>query len=202
MEKNFSSSVAFAGRRIDAQGALLSRFPLTRAEVVYQQLEALFDKNRVGRLVCSAACGADLIALELAQKKGIDFQIVLPFAPDLFRVTSVVDRPGCEVWNWGVLYDRVIEIAEEKGELVVVETGNDRYAGYQEVNHAILDEALRYGRDIKIESAGESSQGFNTVQAVIAWDGQIRGARDLTWHFAEAARSRGLIVKEIFTLEN
>ncbi len=192
--------VAFAGRRVDAPDATTPRFPLTQVAVVCGQIEALFLREQVKFLMCSAACGADLIALWVAQDLGIDFRIVLPFAPELFRVTSVMDRPGSEEWNWGALFDQMIGMAKGKGELAVIETGEERHAGYQTVNHAILDAVLEKSRMQIGVSTPELSKKNHDVQAVIAWDGHPRGPRDLTLHFAEEARSRGLVVKEIFTL--
>ncbi len=201
MGKELATIIAFAGRRIDVPDATTPRFPLTQVAVVRGQIEALFLREHVKTLICSAACGADLIALQVAQNLGIAFRIVLPFAPEKFRVTSVMDRPHTGEWNWGVLFDHVICVAQENGELVVVETGEDRHAGYQAVNYAILDEAQRYARDQIIPSATESSQEPHMVQAVIVWDGHPRGPRDLTRHFAEEARTRGLAVKEILTFQ-
>jgi hypothetical protein len=194
--------VAFTGRRIDARDATTPRFPLTQVAVVRDQIQRLFCQEQVTSLLCSGACGADLIALRVAQDLGIHYRIVLPFAPEEFRVTSVLDRPNPKVCNWGALFDQVIETAKGKGDLVVIATGDDRQAGYQAVNHAILDMALQEGHlqtDVMMASGSRVIQ--NAVQAVIAWDGHSRGPRDLTRHFAEDARSRGLVVKEIFTLQ-
>jgi hypothetical protein len=201
MGKELATIIAFAGRRIDAPDATTPRFPLTQVAVVRGQIEALFLSEHVKTLICSAACGADLIALQIAQNLGIAYRIVLPFAPEKFRVISVMDRPHTGEWNWGVLFDHVISVAQENGELVVVETGEDRHAGYQAVNCAILDEAQRYARGQIIPSAKELSEEIHTVQAAIVWDGHPRGPRDLTRHFAEEARTRGLTVREILTFQ-
>lgn len=200
MGKEPAAIVAFAGRRIDATDVEIPRFPLTQVNVVQKKIEEIFHRDNVNRLICSAACGADLIALQVARNLGIHYRIVLPFAPERFRVTSVMDRPCTQEWNWGALFDQVIDIAQGKGELVVVETKEDRQAAYQAVNHAILNEALQQGRMQADESMMEASQENREVETVIAWDGSIRGTRDLTWDFAEEARSRGLVVKEILTL--
>ena len=53
---------ALAGRRIDAADAAGARFPLANAEVVRARLQALLRAEQGRALVCSAACGADLIA--------------------------------------------------------------------------------------------------------------------------------------------
>jgi len=197
MGKESTTIVAFAGRRIDATDAETPRFPLTQVDILQKKIDELFHRDNVKTLICSAACGADLIALRVAQNLGIGYRIVLPFAPERFRVTSVMDRPCTQEWNWGESFDQVIGIAQGKGELVIVETGENRQAAYQAVNHAILDEAVQQGR---IQSATVSPQEIREVQAVIAWDGHVRGPRDLTSHFADEARSRGLVVKEILTL--
>jgi len=198
MGKEAATLIAFAGRRIDAPDATTPRFPLRQVAVVREQIEALFRQEQVNRLICSAACGADLIALRVAQDLGIDYRIILPFAPERFRVTSVMDRPGTQEWNWGTLFDQAIGISQGKGELVVLGTHDDSQGKYQAVNDAILNEAVEQGR---IQSGTGAPQEIHDVQAVIAWDGHPRGPRDLTLHFAEEARSRGLVVKEILTLQ-
>lgn len=200
MGEESATIVAFAGRRIDATDAEPPRFPLTQVNVVQKKIEELFRRDNVNALISSAACGADLIALRMAQKLGIRYRIVLPFAPERFRITSVMDRPCTQEWNWGVLFDQVIDIAQGKGALVVVETHEDRQAAYQAVNHAILNEALQQSRIQPNAFRMELPQEMYEVHAVIAWDGHARGPRDLTLHFAEEARSRGLAVKEILTL--
>ena len=197
MGRESATIVAFAGRRIDATDVKTPRFPLTQVDVVQKKIEELFRRDNVKTLTCSAACGADLIALQVAQKLGIHYRIILPFVSERFRVTSVMDRPCTQEWNWGILFDQVIDIAQEKGELVVVETDEDRQIAYQSVNQAILNEALQQGR---IQAATVPLQEIHQVQAVIAWDGHARGPGDLTLHFAQEARSRGLVVKEILTL--
>ena len=89
--------VALAGRRIDLPEAQVPRFPLENVQEVGRRIcEALYEMHAVA-LVCSAACGADLVALEQAKQLGLRRRIVLPFAPERFRETSVVDRPG----DWG-----------------------------------------------------------------------------------------------------
>ena len=50
------------------------------------------------RLIRSAACGADLLALDIAGEFGVERHVVLPFAVQAFRASSVTDRPG----EWGI----------------------------------------------------------------------------------------------------
>ena len=58
--------VALAGRRIDAPGADAERFPLAAVELVRERLHNLLSEKGASTLVCSAACGADLLALAAA----------------------------------------------------------------------------------------------------------------------------------------
>src|SRR3954454_21697157 len=96
--------VALAGRRMDAPGTEPPRFPLENVPVVRQRLAAMLAKESAVALGFSAACGANLIALEEAERLALRRRIVLPFSPERFRETSVVDRPG----DWGPVFDRLI----------------------------------------------------------------------------------------------
>ena len=200
MQKRPASIIGFAGRRIDAPDSSLPRFPVSQIDRVYQQITALFIKNEYSMLIVSAACGADLIALQVAQDLRMRYRIILPLAAEMFRVTSVVDRPSTKEWNWGAMFDGVVSVAQENRDLVILKTGEDRHAGYQAVNQAILDAAQGQCAIQFKQSEPEASQDFQGMHAVIAWDGHPRGERDLTWHFANEARMRGFVVTKILTL--
>ena len=86
--------MALAGRRIDGADADSVHFPLVNVEFVRGEIAELFAEQHVSALFCSASCGTDLVALEVAKTLGIRRLVVLPYARDLFRETSVVDRPG------------------------------------------------------------------------------------------------------------
>ena len=175
---------ALAGRRIDAADAASSRFPLAKTELVRGRLTALLRAEQSDALVCSAACGADLIALEAAGALGLRRRIVLPFAPERFRATSVTDRPG----DWGPRFDRIIDEIRANGDLVVLGLDEGDDAAYAVANEAILSEA-------EALAGGEPAQ----VVAIIVWEGRSRGAGDLTEAFATLARARGHPVRAVLT---
>ena len=177
--------IALAGRRIDAPEAQETRFPLSMKEAVGQRLRDFFTRREATSLVCSAACGADLLALDAAGEVGIRCRIVLPFSPERFRETSVTDRPG----DWGPLYDRIAERIAASGDLVVLPDGGDQDDAYAATNEAILDEALQLAR----------GKGEGDVLAVIVWEGRTRGEGDLTDAFAASALARGIEVAEVLT---
>src|SRR5512141_1497998 len=131
------SVVALAGRRVDAPDANQIRFPLRNAPMVEERIRECFQKG-VRVLVCSAACGSDLLALGVAGELGIRRRIVLPFPRDLFRETSVIDRPG----DWGERYDRVLDEVERQRDLVILAQKESDTDAYTRTNLAIVGEAL------------------------------------------------------------
>lgn len=184
--------IALAGRRIDAADAVERRFPLTHAPAVQQRLRDLFVAQQAGALVCSAACGADLLALETAGSLGLRCRVVLPFERRRFCDTSVTDRPG----DWGPLFDRMIDAAAARSDLLVLEAAGDGDAAYAAATDAILAEALRLAG----ANGGAGSAPAEEILAVVVWDGKSRGENDLTVRFAAGARARGITVEEIRTL--
>src|SRR6266567_9046655 len=108
--------VALVGRRIDPEPTLTPRFPLDQVDRVSMEIADQLRRSHAVALVCSAACGADLIALEAAQNMGLRTCIILPFSAARFREVSVVDRPHPEIW--GSMFDRVICVARARGTLV------------------------------------------------------------------------------------
>ncbi len=184
--------IALAGRRIDAPDATISRFPLANADAVRERIYAFLMDRKATVLVCSAACGADLLALDAAGELGIQRHIILPFEQNRFRATSVTDRPG----GWGTLFDRITREVQAAGNLVILDEGGEDDAIFATTNRVILDEALTLARRTPHDKGEQSA---NSVLAVLVWDGQSRGEGDLTADFADEARARGLTVIEIAT---
>ena len=135
--------IIVAGRRIDAEHVEQERFPLKNADRVAEAVHRQFEVWRPEALVCSAACGADLIALKTAQVLSIRRRIVLPFEPARFRSTSVIDRPANSTWDWGALFDDQIQEAREKSDLLLIPPAADETASYVATNEHIIAEAAR-----------------------------------------------------------
>jgi hypothetical protein len=190
--------VALAGRRIDAPDTQKPSFPLENTEKVRRCMSELFTKHQVSTLVCSAACGADLLALEVAGDLGLRRRIVLPFERDRFREISVIDRPG----NWGALFDRIYSEIEAAGDLVILHKSDQDEAAFLAANQAIFEEArlLAHSTANKQKTAENSFE--DKILAVIVWDGKPRGegAADMTAGFMHEARRQGFPVAEILTL--
>jgi hypothetical protein len=174
--------IALAGRRIDAADASVPRFPLTNADMVRRRVRELFVAQGAKKLVCAAACGADLLALEVAGELGLRRRIVLPFEPGQFRRTSVVDRPG----NWGEIFDRVLREVGPADIVVVPDRAADSEM-YLMTNDVILDEARAL------------AEAWEQILAVIVWEGTPRGVGDVTAAFAQSARQRALKLVTLLT---
>lgn len=173
---------ALAGRRIDSPSEP-SRFPLESVALVAERLRTTLKAEGTTMLVCSAACGADLVALDVAAALKIARRIVLPFAVDRFRQESVADRPG----DWGPMFDRIVAELSATGEVVVMnETPGT--AGYAAASIKILDEAERLAVASKAR-----------VVSIVVWEGQPRPGTDLTDEFRKASRSRDIDVIDVLT---
>jgi hypothetical protein len=175
---------ALAGRRIDQPATPLPRFPVENIRQVRDRIRSVLEIDTT-TLVCSAACGADLIALELGGTLGIRRRIVLPFARERFRETSVVDRPG----DWGPTFDRIMDEVEGNCDAVVLQYEANDASAYAGANAAILSEAERLAREL--------AEG---LMAVIVWDGKPRGDEDLTAELRDEANRRGYTVFEVSTV--
>ena len=190
--------VALAGRRIDPASDGEPRFPLSNAPVVRARLAERFQHERPAALVCSAACGADLLALDVAGAMAVRRRVVLPFHRDRFRLTSVTDRPG----DWGPLFDRTMDEVEQRGDLVVL--GLDPVAAdaaYRAATERLLDEAARL--------TGSGGQGSGTSSeaakpagliAVVVWDGKAGPGIDQTADFVAESHRRLIPVVMVPTL--
>jgi hypothetical protein len=185
-EQGNGSVIALAGRRVDAADADARRFPLDYVPIVRERLVELFVAEGAVALVCSGACGADLAALEAAERLGIKRRIVLPFPPEDFRKTSVIDRPG----DWGPVFDRLVAMARATGDLVMLDfAANAGETAYAAANRAIVDQARAL--------TGESS-ACRLVAAVV-WEGAARGGSDATEGFRSLAANAGFAIRSVLT---
>jgi hypothetical protein len=179
--------VALAGRRVDAAGTQPPRFPLENVPLVHKRLAELLAGEGAAALVCSAACGADLVALEEAERLGLRRRIVLPFAPERFRETSVVDRPD----EWGPAFDRLVAAVGAACDLVVLDAGEGD-AAYAAANEAIVREAQALARG--------SGGAAHRLVAVVVWEGSARAGTDATDGFRGLAAQAGFEERSVPTL--
>jgi hypothetical protein len=180
-EHLFMTAAALAGRRADAEGDTPPRFPARNVQRVEDRISALFRRESVDRLVCAAACGADLVALGVAEKMDIPALIVLPFSRATFRRVSVVDRPG----NWGGIYDRLVDAAVRRDDFVTLDLAEDDETAFTVGNARIVSEARR---------------AANRRLAIAVWEGSSRGDGDATAELLTASRRQGFQTASVSTL--
>jgi len=169
-----------AGRRVDAPDAKAVRFPKQNVPNVRKKIRQLLLRTKPVATVSSAACGADLLLLEVAGEMRIPHYILLPSNPDDFRVSSVTDRPG----NWGELYSKALSTS--RVEVLKLPEGQE---GYLETNRKLLDRAQTLAKEKS-----------TIVNALVVWNRESRGPDDVTAHFLEQAKLRNMPIVEIATL--
>ncbi len=81
--------LAFAGHMVDAPDRATPRFPAALAPAVDAAIRDRLARLHAPIVYTSAACGADLIAIEAALDLGAEVNVLLPFNRDDFLRTSV-----------------------------------------------------------------------------------------------------------------
>lgn len=184
--------VTLAGRRIDAHNAQITRFPLGLSSIVRKRIHSLLVEQKATTLVSSAACGADLLALDVAGELGIRRRVILPFEAERFRALSVIDRPG----EWGNLFDRIITEVRAKKDLIFLHERRADEVKFVRTNASILDEAISLARSRLLERHRTMPE---KIVAVIVWEGRSHGKDDITVDFAKEATARSIPIIEIAT---
>jgi len=183
--------VALGGRRIDAEPTSTARFPFDQVDRVGMEIADRLRRTQAVALVCSAACGADLIALETAQQMGLPTRIVLPFSATRFRETSVVDRPHPEFW--GSMFDRATSAARAHGDLIELDAVEADDA-YSMANGVIIREAR------KLAGVKNQERSLRLI-ALVVWEGASRGPDDNTNKFVQLAQESGFRIEQVLTLD-
>lgn len=175
---------ALAGRRIDAEGVGDRRFPAENEAAVARRIHDMLVGTASTGIVSSAACGADILALECAGTLGLRRRVVLPFPRQRFRSTSVVDRGEA----WGARFDAILSKLA-KNDIVELNWEGNEDEAYAAANVRILDDASRIAE-------AESQR----VLAAVVWNGVARGRADLTEAFRQLAADRAMEVVSVGTL--
>jgi hypothetical protein len=165
----------FSGHMIDAQDRDKPRFPPDQepaARLAIATLLAQLDAGPLDLVVCSGACGGDLLFAEAALLRGAALEIYLPFEPEVFAKESV-DFAGD---NWHLRFEAACAASslhlmpQEGGPL---KAGED---SYEQVNLWMLDAASRFGAE--------------KVDFICLWDGQGGDGPGGTQHLMQEVKRR------------
>jgi hypothetical protein len=102
--------LVFTGHMIDAPGRPNPRFPAHAEEEVRNRIRSYVEAIRPAAAYGSAACGADILCLEVVQELGGEIHIVLPFPAEQFLSESVELYPR---GSWGRRFRRLLASATE-----------------------------------------------------------------------------------------
>jgi class 3 adenylate cyclase/tetratricopeptide (TPR) repeat protein len=98
--------VIFVGHMIDWPGRSQPRFPSSMEDAVTAEIRKRLDQLNAGFGYSSAACGSDILFQEaMAEQKGVERHILLPFAAQDFRRASVEIVPE---GDWGRRFEKVL----------------------------------------------------------------------------------------------
>jgi len=100
--------LVFTGHMIDAPDRDVPRFTPAMEDSVRDAVRERISAMRPVAAYGSAACGADIICLEVVREVGGETHVVLPFPPAEFRSASVDFALG----DWGSRFDQVLAAAD------------------------------------------------------------------------------------------
>ena len=152
-------------------------------------IKAALRRMGATTIVSSAACGADLLALDAARALGLRRRIILPYRAEWFLADSVTDRPG----RWKFLYETLIAEARASGDLVTLTFPRGSDDAFRAANETILSEAQRLARQ-------ESRRNPAALGGLIVWEGAPRGPDDITAHLKERLEQAGARMEQALTM--
>lgn len=169
--------VVFCGHMTDAPGRAEARFPGALADPAAALFERTLGALNAAVLVCSAARGADLLALEVAARAGVERHILLPFAADAFIGCSIEPDPGGQ---WRARFRDAVAAATTL-QVLGSHAGAARGVDFELVNRAAIGTAL-----LLADATGR------TPLVLGYWDGRGGDGPGGTAAMLAAASARGL----------
>jgi len=173
--------LVFTGNMIDHPGRDAARFPAMLEpavrEAMGERIAAISPLAAYG----SAACGADILCLELVREMGGETHIVLPFPPAEFRQASVDFAPG----DWGERFERALAAADS-----VTITSDHRASGSAA--------AFAYANLVATGTGKLRAQGLDApLRGLACWDCGAPGAAGGAASVVSLWEARGLAVEHV-----
>jgi class 3 adenylate cyclase/tetratricopeptide (TPR) repeat protein len=147
--------VAFSGHVLDQPGSN-RRFPPEAEEIAKKEIAAALDEMGASCGYSSAACGTDILFLEIMIERGAETHIFLPFAKEEFIETSVRRAGG----NWVSRFEAVLDQATSI-HYVTKDGYNCEDTLYTFCNDVLLGFAAMRGRGMD-----------ENPRLLVFWDGQ------------------------------
>ena len=147
--------MAFSGHVLDQPGSN-RRFPPEAEEIAKKEIAAALDEMGASCGYSSAACGTDILFLEIMIERGAETHIFLPFAKEEFIETSVRRAGG----NWVSRFEAVLDQATSI-HYVTKDGYNCEDTLYTFCNDVLLGFAAMRGRGMD-----------ENPRLLVFWDGQ------------------------------
>ncbi|MBK6980204.1 MAG: hypothetical protein IPH30_00755 [Betaproteobacteria bacterium] len=163
--------LVFTGNMVDAPGREAGRFPAALEQAVREAMRETLATIAPLAVYGSAACGADILCLELARERGAETHVVLPFPPAEFRHASVDFASG----DWGERFERVLAAAHSvtvasdhraSGSAASFEYANLIATGMGRLRAQVLDAPLRA---LAVWDAGVPASPGGAASVVSLW---------------------------------
>lgn len=134
--------IVYAGVQADEPGREVPRLPADAEDALLTRLKGLLQSLQPSRLVGALASGADILFARAALSEGIPLRVLLPFATEDFRRTSVELRGE----PWTSHFDRIV--ADQAVEVVTgAQPVEETAAAFSEHNLTMLDDARALAED-------------------------------------------------------
>lgn len=161
----------FSGHMFDTSDRATPRFPTELRGQVAAEVGEFIDSNQIKIGYASAACGGDLIFCREMLKRDLEINIILPFASDEFRRTSVVLNGVDETAEfWDILkYANSISIATDESHLnnpCLYTHAADLIEGYAQLRARQCDGVVKVVAVIDPYTSGELG---GSVERAIIW---------------------------------
>jgi tetratricopeptide (TPR) repeat protein len=173
--------LVYTGNMIDAPGRPAPRFPAALEPAVREALRARLAAIRPVAAYGSAACGADLLCLELVREMGGETHVVLPFPAADFRRASVDFAGG----DWGARFERALAGADS-----VTVTSDHRASGssatFEYSNLVVTGMGRLRARLLE-----------GTLRGLAAWDPSAAGAAGGAASLVPLWEARGIAIDRV-----
>jgi len=182
----------FTGHMFDTVDRKNPRFPLELKDQVAAQISEFIDSNQIKIGYCSAACGGDLIFCREILNRGLELNVVVPFATDEFRRTSVALNGVDESMEYWDVLKRAnsVSIATDESHLndpALYTHAADLIEGYAQLRAKQCDGHLKVVAAIDPYATGESG---GSLERTVTWleegvdvhiidIGKLRGREDV-----------------------
>ena len=173
--------LVFTGNMIDQPDRAVPRFPSSLEAAVRAALRERLDALAPLAVYASAACGADILCLELGRELGAETHVVLPFPPAEFRRASVDFATN----DWSPRFEAVLAAADS-----VTVASEHRASG--------SSATFEYANLILTGMGRLRAQALDTaLQGLAAWDPDAIGAAGGSASLVSLWNAHGLPVDHV-----